>query len=220
VIVGDGSRERLQRRRPAASHRPGAGERHGDHGAKPTARAATKVDPREPQEERPPILWLGGSLGSSDAEEKSRALAQVGADASGSEETEVTDLDETCREDVKEKATDELLGHESHGLSVLGREAHRGVADGEEAMVGEADAVGVAAEVAEDLLGTSERALGVDDPVLSVEVILEPGEGTRIPELGQGTGEVEVPAGVLARQGGEEFSAEFSWPGPATREAA
>ncbi|BCH12571.1 hypothetical protein MesoLj131c_68290 (plasmid) [Mesorhizobium sp. 131-3-5] len=47
---------------------------------------------------------------------------------------------------------------------VLPAEADLSVVQAHEAAVGDGDAMGVAAQIGEDLFGTAERGLGVDDP--------------------------------------------------------
>jgi hypothetical protein len=92
-----------------------------------------------------------------------RALAageQPGAGSVG-EEAVVADADEALREDVEEEAADELRqrkgeGSHSPAAVVLVAEGHRLVIDVQESMVGEGDAVGVAGEVLEDVLGAVE----------------------------------------------------------------
>src|SRR5438477_271862 len=71
--------------------------------------------------------------------------------AAGREEAEVADLDEASGEHVEEEAADEFVGRGPDRAPVLGGEAHARVVGGEQAVVREPDAVGIAAEVAEDL---------------------------------------------------------------------
>ena len=88
------------------------------------------------------------------------------------EETVVTDAMETGREHVDEKAADELVGSERHDLDACGSveavvlplEGDAAV-DGDEAAVGDGDAMSVTRHVAQHLLGATERLLGVDDPI-------------------------------------------------------
>ena len=75
-------------------------------------------------------------------------------------------------------------------------EADLTVLHGEEAVVGDGDAVGVAAEVVEDLVGAGEGALGVDDPLGLAEGLEVACEGVGVVERGQGVAELE-PAGVV-----------------------
>ena len=53
------------------------------------------------------------------------------------------------------------------------------VLEGHEAMIGDGDAMGVAGQVVENLFGTAEGWLGVDDPVLLAKLPEEVAEGVR-----------------------------------------
>ena len=96
-------------------------------------------------------------------------------------------------------------------------EADLSVLDGEEAVVGDGDAVGVLTEVVEDLVGAGEGALGVDDPLGLAEGLEVAGEGVGVIERGQGVAELE-PAGAegllepfeeeAAEQAGEDANGE------------
>ena len=96
-------------------------------------------------------------------------------------------------------------------------EADLSVVDGEEAVVGDGDEVGVAAEVVEDLVGAGEGGLGVDDPLGLAEGLEVAGEGVGVVERGQGVAELE-PAGAegllepfeeeAAEQAGEDANGE------------
>ena len=98
----------------------------------------------------------------------------------------MANLDEAGGQDVEEEAADELVRAERDGLAVLGGKADGVVVDGHEALIGDADAVGVAAEVAEDLLRRRRRALGVDDPVPAVERVEQLRERAGVGEVGDG----------------------------------
>ena len=117
------------------------------------------------------------------------------------EEAEVADVVEVFGQDMEQEAADELFGGEGQGLEaavmavVAPAEADLTVLDGEEAVVGDGDAVGVAAEVVEDLVGAGEGALGVDDPLGLAEGLEVAGEGVGIVESGEGVAELE-PAGA------------------------
>src|SRR5712692_7068967 len=69
-----------------------------------------------------------------------------------------------------QEAADELVGVEGHRLSfvmvaiILPQEADAAVGESEEAAVGDGDAMGIAGEIIEHLLGSAERSLGIDDP--------------------------------------------------------
>ena len=117
------------------------------------------------------------------------------------EEAEVADAVEVLGQDMEQEAADELFGGEGQGLEaavmavVPPTEADLTVLDGEEAVVGDGDAVGVAAEVVEDLVGAGEGGLGVDDPLGLAEGLEVAGEGVGVIESGEGVAELE-PAGA------------------------
>lgn len=84
----------------------------------------------------------------------------------------MADAVEAARQDVQEKAADELGGVERHGLEpvaafdpvVLPFEGDARVVEGDEPGIGDRDAMGVTREVGENGLGSGEGPLGVDDP--------------------------------------------------------
>ena len=95
----------------------------------------------------------------------------VGAPGAG-EQAVVADAVEAVRQDVDEEAADELACGEGHhlgplaalGAIVLPLEGDALAVERDEAAVGDGDAVGVAGEVGQNRLGSSERTLAVDDP--------------------------------------------------------
>ena len=88
------------------------------------------------------------------------------------QETKGTDADKATGQDMKQEAAQELLsGKGQHSLVialrvVLPAEGDLVILEGDEAMVGDGDAMSIAAEIAQHMLGTAERWFGVDDPVL------------------------------------------------------
>ena len=84
----------------------------------------------------------------------------------------MTDAHKAIRQDVKEEAADEFVGIKGHGLfsipifSISITKGDLAVLDVEDAVVGESDAVGVAAEVIQHGLWRTERLFGVNHPVL------------------------------------------------------
>ena len=87
------------------------------------------------------------------------------------EEAVVANAVKAGREHVEEHAADEFGRRQRHGLpagravpAVVGvAEAHGAVVQGAQALVGDGDPVGVAAEVVEDLFGTGEGSVRIDD---------------------------------------------------------
>jgi len=102
-----------------------------------------------------------------------------------SQEAEVADAHETWGKHVEQKASQELVhgqGHEALLVAVGGVSPAEGdviARQGNEAMVGDCDAMGVSAQVVEDILGTSEGRFAVDDPVPTEEWAQERGESLR-----------------------------------------
>ena len=86
-------------------------------------------------------------------------------------ESEVTNAMEAVGQGVEQEAPDELVGVQTHGLYgavvaiVLPGEPDMVVVAGLDAAVGDGDAMGVAAEIGENLRGSAEGLLGVDDPI-------------------------------------------------------
>jgi len=77
---------------------------------------------------------------------------------------------------MEEKSANELQGVESHGartvsLSViLPTKGDFAVFEEDKPLIGDGDPVGVSGEVLEDLLRASERRLGIDNPILRVQL--------------------------------------------------
>ena len=86
------------------------------------------------------------------------------------QKTEVTHAHEAIGDHVKQEAADEFVGIEGHGLfsvaifSVSVTEGDFFVVGREDPLIGQRHAVGVAAEVVEDMDRRSERFFGIDDP--------------------------------------------------------
>jgi hypothetical protein len=135
-------------------------ERLADHGGAATARAEGEVDSGEALQEVSPVVLRavrfvrrnrcvsrryarGGGC-----EQRASALERAASLGRG-EESGVPDLDEATGQDVEEEAADEFARPQRDLLFTLGCEAHGVGVDRAQAAVGEADAVGVAAEVAE-----------------------------------------------------------------------
>ena len=83
------------------------------------------------------------------------------------------DTDESARQDMQHEAAQELCSGHGHlavfatvGI-VLVQERDLAVSNGHEPMIGDGDAVRVAGQVMEHVLGSSEGALGVNHPILT-----------------------------------------------------
>ena len=86
------------------------------------------------------------------------------------------------RQDVEEKATDEFLRRKGHRFLlavvpiVLVSEAHLIGFDVHQSVVRDRDAMGVAADIIQDLFGAGEGPLGIDDPLCFFGSAQESGE--------------------------------------------
>jgi len=90
-------------------------------------------------------------------------------------EAVIADALEASRQHMEQEAADEFLGREGHcspGSAVaivLPAEANLAIVDGEQAVVGNGDAMRVASQVVEDLLRSGEGRLGVNHPFGSAQ---------------------------------------------------
>jgi len=84
---------------------------------------------------------------------------------------------------MQQEAAQELWSRDRHHSLVISvgiispAEGDMIVGEDDEAMVGDGDAMGVAGEIAEDMMGTAEGWLGIDDPVLTEQGAQESAEG-------------------------------------------
>jgi hypothetical protein len=91
---------------------------------------------------------------------------------------------------MQQKAPEKLVSLQRHHLlpmllaPVAIGEANVAVADIDEPVVGNRHAVRVTAEILQDLCGASPRRLGVDDPLVSIELLQVGGEALRGSQLG------------------------------------
>jgi hypothetical protein len=96
--------------------------------------------------------------------------------AAAGEEAEVADADEATREYMQQEATQELIGRQreesflvfTSGVSPAKRDLV--ILAGNESGIGNRNAVGVSAEIAQHLLGSTERRLAVDYPSRGVKL--------------------------------------------------
>ena len=89
----------------------------------------------------------------------------------------VADLDEALRQDVADKAPNEVGQREGDRLVAAGAEGDAAFVEGVQSMIADTNAVGVAAQVLEDLIRACKRGLTVDIPAGGVELLDERIEG-------------------------------------------
>ena len=156
--------------------------------------------------QRQRLAALGGEQGACQGQ-------QLFAEAVG-EQAVVADAHEALGKHVKEEAAQELHGVEGHDTLLAAvciippAEADVLAVEGREAVVGDGHAVGVTAEIAQDMFRSAEGRLGIDEPLLLAQLrdqLLEPG---RITEIGGRTAAVEQVLAVELPESGEELVAE------------
>ncbi len=99
---------------------------------------------------------------------------------------------------MEQEAAQELLRIERHhslliSVSIiLPAKSNLVMLESHEAMVGDGYAMGIASEIAEHMMGTAERGLGVDDPVLAEQGTQEGAEGLVVRQGLKRSGEGEL----------------------------
>jgi hypothetical protein len=127
---------------------------------------------------------LGAICAGNCAEQLAATFERSTASAVG-EEAEVADADQAFGQQVQQEASQKLIGGNGHDLVLAAMgivspaEGDAMVLESHEAMVGDGDAMGVAGQVVENMFGTAEGRLGVDDPVLLAELPEEVAEAAR-----------------------------------------
>jgi len=129
-------------------------------------------------------------------------------DVAGGEQAVMADLDEAFGEDMEDEASKKLVGRESDLVRTACAKGDAVLVEGDEAVIADADTMGVLAEVAKDLLLVAEGRLAVDDPPDTLELVTESPEAVVIGEGGGGPVEVEPPFAVSEAHCIEELSAE------------
>jgi len=81
---------------------------------------------------------------------------EFGVNIGRSQKAIVTDFVEAGRQDVQEKAADELKGRDRHDMVALGDEGNGIAVHGDEPVIGDGDPVRVSAKIPEDLVRAAE----------------------------------------------------------------
>jgi hypothetical protein len=124
----------------------------------------------------------------------------------------VADAHEAGGKYVEQKASQELVhgqGHEALLVAVGGVSPAEGdlvARQGNKAMVGDGDTMGVGAQVVEDIFWTPEGGFAVDDPVPTEEWAQERGESLGRGERLQLAVEAQLACGEGMFQGGDELA--------------
>ena len=142
------------------------------------------------------------------------AEGQEGGAAPVGEESEVADAHEAARQQVEQEAAQELFNSQSHEplLVAVGgvspAECHVALGESDQPAVGDSNAMGVGAEIAEYMFRAAERPLGVDDPVVAEQYTQPGGEGARICERQEVSVKLECACMEGVAEAGDELAAE------------
>ena len=107
------------------------------------------------------------------APEQAEAERQQHSSLAVGEEAEVADPDEASWEKVEQEAAEELVDRQAHDALLVAAggvspaEDDLTVSERDQPPVGDADAMSVGTEIAQGMLRSTERPLGVDDPVMT-----------------------------------------------------
>ena len=91
------------------------------------------------------------------------------------EVAEVADAHEAAGQQVQEKAAQELFDRQGHELLLVAMsgvspaEGDVVIGESNQPVVGDGDAMGVSAEIAQRVFRPTEGPLGVDDPVMAIQ---------------------------------------------------
>lgn len=192
-------------------------QRTADEGQAPAAEAVAQIEAGQREQHLAEVAgrlrWgspLRGRLGGAGrpAGEQGPRGGELGVDVAGGEQAMMADLDEALGQHVQHEPPEKLVGGERDGGRTAGAEGDAALVEGDEAMVADADPVGVLAEVAEDQRVVAERRLAVHDPAEAAELVEETPEGVAVGEGRGGPVEAELSLPMRSLQGVEELATE------------
>src|SRR5262249_11226281 len=163
-----------------------ARERLARQGALATRTAQRICGPPRYQPVGPRLLdgsrWLDGRVA-----EQLLAPCQLGSHVTTGQYAIMANADEAFWQHMQQETAHEFFSAYRHDLEpmmvgiILPAKTHVAILHGYQAGVGDGHAMRVAPQVAKDLLGASERPLGIDDPLLLVQPIQQAGKPAPIP---------------------------------------
>jgi hypothetical protein len=140
----------------------------------------------------------GGDVGFGIVRQQALTEGQESGAPAISQEPERADADKAAGQDVEQEAAQELLRTERHhsllipvGI-ILPTESNLVMLESHESVVGDGYAMGVAGEIAEHMMGSAKRWLGIDDPVLTEQGAQEGAEGLFVFQRLENSGEGEL----------------------------
>ena len=152
----------------------GREERQSDENSTAALRAQLGVGAGECRQQVAAVCGLGEEMGAGRGEQLATESEFGGAVAVG-QEAVIADALEAGRHHVLKEAADEFLDGDGHQLGFAGiaiifpLERDLTVLEGPQTAVGDGHAMGVAAEILQDVVWSSQRRLGVDHPFFMLE---------------------------------------------------
>ena len=166
---------------------------------------AAGAEPDVATSELEELLFVRWPLPSQRSRRHAEQLARGGELGGGGVETDVADLVEALGQHVLHEAPEERDGGEGLDAAAAGAEDDVLGGNVDEAAIGDADAMGVAAEVGDDVPGFLEGLLGVDVPRELADPGDEAPEGGRV---GEELDVCEVAGGVSLAEDVQDLAAE------------
>ena len=114
---------------------------------------------------------------------------------------------------MQQESPNKLYSFHSHLLELSGGgvvfegEGDLAIVNSQDAMVGNGDAMSIAAQITEDRFGGGEGRFGVDDPVLLIEWVEELAPNTELTQFGSAACQLELAGIVSLAEGGQELAA-------------
>ena len=126
----------------------------------------------------------------------------------------MADADQALGQDMDQESAQKLMGRNGHDLLlaavriVFPTERNSIILEGNQSMVGDGNAVRITSKVVENMLGTAEGRLGVDNPMLVEELSKKPAKATWISKTLERAVELELVLTKELLKSGCELAAE------------
>jgi hypothetical protein len=127
-------------------------------------------------------------------------------------DTEVADTDESLRQDVKQKTSDELVGRDGHRSHLVAAgvipptEGNAFAIEGDEPVVGDGDTMSITAEISDDLFWAAEGGFGINNPILTKQQSEERREVFRFHQMVDRSGAGQPVLVMRVAESGDELS--------------
>ncbi len=137
---------------------------------------------------------------------------EFGLHIAASAQTEVANPGESWWQHMQQESSDKLDSFDSHLLAssfggiVFERKGDVSMVNNQDAVVGNGDAMCIAAQIPKDIFRAGERRFGVDDPVLFIELVEEVPPDAGLAECGGAACQLELTGLVGLAQSSQELA--------------